>query len=137
MLEWLEAKLTTGRNRACIEREAALQWHVTERTIRRYIAKIHKQWADEATANRPAVRDHLRQSMWTLYVVALDKGDLRTCARLLEQLAKLDGANEADQVKVDLGAAVAVVEPDPDKARARLAELLARPEVADALKAGK
>lgn len=67
--------------------------------------------------------------------MAIENADVRGLVQALKELGHLDGLYEAARVEVQGLIATASVDPDPEKARARLAELVAKhPDLAAVIK---
>lgn len=126
VLQFVEDEIfRLGRARQLIERDVLKRYGIKARQTRNYIKAARDRWRDSRSERREEMRDELEAIAREFIGICLTTKDTRGGAAWWRNLADLFGALEPTKVQVSGGVAMSI-EPDPEKAKARLAELRAK-----------
>jgi hypothetical protein len=107
----------------------ANKWHVGEPTIRTYIREVYHRWGALPSLDPAGRKEQMRQALMDFYVKASKAGAYSAAVTALDRLCKLDGlyAPDVAVVRGELsGQSQSISDTDPEKVRARMAELVRR-----------
>jgi hypothetical protein len=125
--ELIEKIRAEGPTRYGLTSWAMLAWGLQRVQAEEIVARAYSELAALRDTDAEIARDRQREQLGHVYASALGIGDLKAALKALEQLARIDGAYAAERAAVDHNV---VLGPDnPETVRARIAELLANPEV--------
>jgi len=82
-----------------IQEDVSVKHNVTKRTVRSDILWVHKQWDEEALANRPSRRNQMRQMLEKLVQKSMAAKDWKAATGACDRLMKLDGLNAPLQIE--------------------------------------
>lgn len=85
-----------------IEKQMSLSWGKSRSYVRDIIKEVHTDWAEGALLVQDTRRHQIRQGFEALYMRCMNSQppQLRTAARILAELGRLDGCYLPDQVEV-------------------------------------
>lgn len=129
-METVEAWLAEPKARYTdVVRKTMDEFGVSYRTATRYIASIYERWEEESAADRPARRAKMRTELQDCYEnatqTATDAMGYSMSARILDQLAKLDGLYAPKDVRLSgsVGIEGKIRDMTPEQRAKRRAEL--------------
>jgi hypothetical protein len=113
-------------NNSYRERLVAEEFNVTRRMARNYIYRAREEISKGQAATRPERREALRHTFESIMASAVADGDRKNAIFAGREIAKLEGLDEPEVHRHEISGVMGLglaIEPDPDKAQARLAEL--------------
>lgn len=118
---------------AMVAERFAPQWGVPPSVVHAVRREVYRQLQGEADEECMYARERQREGLSRLIGEANAVGDIGEARKCLDQLAKVEGAYKADAMT--LTGDIAIGPANPDATRARMAELLADPEIQAAMRA--
>ena len=109
-METVEKMLRRCLAHGTVVRTCAPKWDVSPRTVRSYIARVHRQWdkdADEFAEKRFIQRQSQIEGVLEM-CMRQEPPNLRVAMIALDRLCRLEGNYPVEQVAVDLHATVGV-----------------------------
>lgn len=91
-----------------IERQLSARWRVSRKRVHNLIKLVLDEWSASSSALTPARRHQIRGGFEALFLRANQKGDIGLAARILGELAKLDGCYAPTQAQVNVTGAMGV-----------------------------
>lgn len=93
-----------------IEKQLALSWNKPRTYVRDVIHQVHTDWAEGAAMVQETRRHQIRQGFEALFMKCMvaSPPQLRTAARILAELGRLDGCYQPDQVAVQVQGGIGV-----------------------------
>lgn len=130
-----EKLLRECKAHSVIEEKLSQTYGVTRRTVRDWIMLVYAEWDRVAKATAPHARTRMRAAFEDFFAKAMDedateKGpDYKAALQALDRLARLDGVYEPERLTIETGTPFK----DVDSLKARMADLLTRPDIQAAL----
>lgn len=129
--EWEEQVMDyirrTGATAPMVVAKFVPLWHVSRNTVLAVKREVYRKMRQDADEECGFARERQREALARQLEVADSMGDVRNALKALDQLAKVEGAYKPDHLT--LTGDIAIGPANPEATRARMAELLADPEV--------
>ncbi len=96
----IEEELAKRKTNLQLERELSTLWECPASEVRELIKAVYARWAEEAqNESREERRNGIKNALNALYARALEAGDLKVARSVLDDLVRLDGLAETNELR--------------------------------------